>query len=87
MRYLSWALTRHRGGDDRSDLFRHLDKVRIGTVGIDCRGLDLGAALRLARAHGQRWLCALERWRLLTLLKPSVESIGTENGTHERPGT
>ncbi len=34
MRYRSWALTRHRGGDDRSDLLSHFDKVRIGKVGL-----------------------------------------------------
>ena len=38
MRYRSWALTRHRGGDDCSDLFRRFDKVRIGKVGVACRG-------------------------------------------------
>ncbi len=38
MRYRSWALTRRRGGDDCSDLFRPFDKVRIGKVGVACRG-------------------------------------------------
>ncbi len=84
MRYRSWALTRHHGGDECSDLFHRFDKVRIGTVGVDWRGLDLGAALRLARAHGQHWLCSVERLRLLTLSKPSVESISTGSGTNER---
>ena len=37
MRYRSWALTRHRGGDECSDLFRRFDKVRIGKVGAACR--------------------------------------------------
>ena len=37
-RYRSWALTRHRGGDDCSDPFRGFDKVRIGKVGVACRG-------------------------------------------------
>ena len=36
MRYRSWALTRHRGGDDCSDLFRRFDKVRSGS-GDYCR--------------------------------------------------
>ena len=30
MRCRSWALTRHRGGDDCSELSRRFDKVRIG---------------------------------------------------------
>ena len=34
MRYRSWAWTRHRGGDDCSDLLRCFDKVRIGKVGV-----------------------------------------------------
>ena len=38
MRYLSWASTRYRGGDDCSDLLRRFDKVRIGKVGVACRG-------------------------------------------------
>ena len=38
MRYRSWALTRHRGGDDCSDLLRRFDKVRIGKVGVARRG-------------------------------------------------
>ncbi len=38
MRYRSWALTRRRGGDDCSGLFRRFDKVRIGKVGVACRG-------------------------------------------------
>ena len=38
MRYRSWALTRHRGGDDCSDLFRRFDQVRFGQVGVACRG-------------------------------------------------
>ncbi|MCY3856926.1 MAG: hypothetical protein OXF33_02480 [Rhodospirillales bacterium] len=38
MRYLSWACTRYRGGDDCSDLLRRFDKVRIGKVGVACRG-------------------------------------------------
>ena len=37
----SWALTRYRGGDDCSDLFRCFDKVHIGKVGVACRGCDL----------------------------------------------
>ena len=37
MRYRSWALTRHRGGDDCSDLFRRFDKGRIGKAGVACR--------------------------------------------------
>ena len=43
----SWALTRHRGGDDCSDVFRRFDKVRIGKVGVTCRGL---AAVALEQA-------------------------------------
>ena len=38
MRYRSWALTRHRGGDDCSDLLRRFYKVRIGKVGVARRG-------------------------------------------------
>ncbi|MDE2772764.1 MAG: hypothetical protein OXI46_03530 [Gemmatimonadota bacterium] len=38
MRYRSWALTRHRNGDDCSDLLRRFDKVRIGRVGVARRG-------------------------------------------------
>ena len=38
MRYRSWALTRHRGGDECSDLLRRFYKVRIGKVGVARRG-------------------------------------------------
>ena len=38
MRYRSWVLTRHRGGDDCSDLLRRFDKVRIDKVGVARRG-------------------------------------------------
>jgi len=38
MRYRPWASTRHHGGDDCSDLLRRFDKVRVGKVGVACRG-------------------------------------------------
>ena len=34
MRYRSCALTRHRDGDDRSDLLCRFDRVSVGKVGV-----------------------------------------------------
>ena len=38
MRYRLWALTRHGGGNDSSDLLRSFYKVCIGKVGVARRG-------------------------------------------------
>ncbi len=38
MGYRSWALTRHRGGDECSELLRRFDQVRIGKAGVARRG-------------------------------------------------
>ena len=52
MRYRSRALTRHRGGDDCSGLFRRFDKVRIGKVGVACRGAMPVAVMACPVAQG-----------------------------------
>ena len=52
MRYRSWALTRHRSGDDCSYLLRRFDKVRIGKVGVARRGARCDAGY--ARGTGRR---------------------------------
>ena len=38
VRCRSWALTRHRGGDEFSDLLRRFDQVRTGKAGVVRRG-------------------------------------------------
>ena len=38
MRCRSWALTRHRGGDECSDLLHRFDQMRIAKVGVARHG-------------------------------------------------
>ena len=51
MRYRSWALTRHRGGDEGFDLLRRLEKVRGGKVGVTRRRLLLRLTQQLPKGR------------------------------------